>query len=347
MSAQIFIALLPIIGTLLFATIFAVLALRRVNLRFLTILGGGIMILGRGFLLIPDETLFWYYVAMILLCGGMPPFLVGLIGTYMYPTELEGDQSPPKILVFSLFSGLILATSLSLLLRAPGLELMEQPAVVIVLVLVDVVSFYRWSVLFPRGRSVRSDSPPNAKKTPFPPHSRLRSLVILVLVPAFFYLINIFDRPEWIAVTTQVPYGWTSYVIALSLVGGGLCASISPTKQFLNILSILLNGMGFLGLGLMFYLPSGPYLLIFAAGGAAGIAILLVQLFYWWQNNREIRPHFALFLAVLSLLVGSSVFFTLRFLYYMPYLPTILSGVVLSTVIWYQITSKQVKGEGD
>ncbi len=222
---------------------------------------------------------------------------------------------------------------------------MEQPAVVMALMLVDVVAFYRWSLVFPGGNFGRSNSLPRVKKTPFPPHSRLRSLSFFLLIPAFFFLLNIFDRPEWIAAATLVAYGWTSYVITLSLLGGVLCAILSPTKQFLNFLSISLNGMGFLGLGLLFYLPNGPYLLMFAAGGAAGIAILLVQFFQWWRTCPNIRPHLSLFLAVVSLWIGGTVFFTLKFLYNVPYLPTILSGVVLIALNWFFLTSKQPKGD--
>lgn len=347
-SAGIVTSLLPIIGTALVSFFIAILVRRRLNSPFLTILGGGLLIFGRGFLFIPDETTVLYFAAMMISFASMPLFIAGLFGVTMH-TELSLPSGtfrvPSDTLRLSLGGGLPLATALSLLLRTPGIELMENPAVGLVLMLLDIVFLYRWSTLFPRGNFARNVSREGFGKGSRLPHATRRSFAIFFLAPIFFYLLFLFERPEWIAAVSTVSYGWTSYAVALGLLAGSFSTLWVSSKKILQYLTLVLNVFGFIGLGLMFYLPPGPYLLVFAIGGIAGVGTLLSQFLAWWQQNAiGLRPNLSLFLVFVSFTLGVVVPFALQFETNMPFLPLTCSVILLFGYTYNILTLKQGKG---
>jgi hypothetical protein len=341
--------LIPVLIGLIAAPVVAAFLTLVCNDLFLGLAGAFVLALGRGFLLLPsDPQNLIYYTGMICSVFGYALSFLGLLGAALKRTGLVNVPEPDKTLPAAIAGGVLLGMATNLALRLPnpaGISLAENVLVNVVLLFVlALVSLY-WYAGHHRERNILRESlPADAKRGK---EKRFRkTLHLFMLGPCFAILGFYFNRPEWIAAASGVPYTVTAYVLVLAILIAPLVRSLGVLKdRVVDMIALACITLSFVGLGFMHYLPAGPHVLVLVVPAPFGLGIVLDRAIRFSSleraDNIDITIIFA-WMVALAGIMGSNVIMLLLFV---PYAGTIIMAVPLAYIaINLVVATKRGKG---
>jgi len=294
-------------------------------------------------LLLPsDAENLVYYAGMICSIYGYILAFLGVLGAVLkrapLHASLDQEQSRPAAIV----GGMLLGMAINIVLRLPspaGASLAENILCnCIMLFILSPVALYWYAGHCQEHFIIKNALPDDAKRGT---EKRFRkTLHIFMLGPCFAVLGFYFNRLEWIAAASGVPYTATAYVLVLSILAAPLVQALGvPRGRALDVATLACIVAPFVGIGFMHYLPAGPHVLLLAVPAPLGLGIVMDrairQTALEHADNVDVAIILGWMVSIASIL-GSNV---LALLVFLPYAGIIVMAPLLAYVVMNAITT--------
>jgi hypothetical protein len=331
----------PILIGLLAAPVAVAILTLVCNDLFLGLVGAFVQALGKGFLLLPsDPQNVVYYAGMICSIFGYLLVFLGVLGAALKRTSIPDMPDPAKNLPGTIVGGVLLGMAANIALRLPnpaGFSLAENVLCnALVLFILSSVALY-WYAGHRREHNVLKDAlPADAKRGK---EKRFRkTLHLFMLGPCFAVLGFYFNRPEWIAAVSGIPYTTVAYILVLAMLVAPLVRSLGMLKeQMADIIALACIVASFIGIGFMHYLPVGPYVLLLVVPAPFGLSIVLDRAIRFSALERADNIDVTIILAWMVALCGILGSNVLSLLLFVPYAGVIIMALLLAYAAIYTL----------
>jgi hypothetical protein len=160
-----------------------------------------------------------------------------------------------------------------------------------------------------------------------------KTLHLFMLGPCFAVLGFYFNRPEWIAAASGIPYTTVAYILVLAMLVAPLVRSLGVLKeQVVDIIALACIVASFVGIGFMHYLPVGPYVLVLVVPAPFGLGIVLDRAIRFSALERADNIDVTIILAWMVALCGILGSIVLVLLLFVPYAGIIIMALLLAYV---------------
>jgi hypothetical protein len=348
-APAIFEKLVPILIGLIAAPVVVVLLTLVCNDLFLGLAGAFVQALGRGFLILPSDPLnVVYYLGMICSVFGYLMVFLGVLGAALKRTQLNDIPEPVKHLPEAIASGVMLGMAMNIALRLPnpaGISLAENVLCnTLLLFALSFVALY-WYAEHRREHNVLKDALPADAKRGNEKRFR-KTLHLFMLGPCFAVLGFYFNRPEWIAAASGIPYTATAFILVLSILAVPLVRSLGVLKeQMVETIALVCVTASFVGIGFMHYLPVGPYVLLLVVPAPFGLGIVLDRAIGASALERADNIDVTIILAWMVALCGILGSNVLGLLVFVPYAGIIIMAPLLAYVAINALVARK-RGKG-
>ncbi|MHA1681063.1 MAG: hypothetical protein ACTSUE_08645 [Promethearchaeota archaeon] len=349
-APAIFNDLIPLLAGILLAPFIAALFTIFMNSHFMAVLGVILQIFGRAMLLEPGnlDNNHMYYAGMISLIFGQVMLFVGLIAANFKHVKLKGELAvKPEEQWMATIGGIIVGFALNVVSRSSGIEISENITFNIFLAIGFLVALASWFPQFQKVHNVLKNIHPDRVKKNKGTRNFRKTLHLLVLAPCFCVMGFIFNRFEWIATALQVNYNMAGIMVAASISASPLVMMLLGKNQDMkDMLGLICLCLGIVGLGFMYFLPSGIYLGLFIFPVPIGIYNAFERVFRLTGRVHVRNIDISIILAWIVIMFSLLVTTLLNFLFLFPWVNLILLSIPIAhAVINQYITTK--KGVND
>nr|MDO8109277.1 hypothetical protein [Candidatus Sigynarchaeota archaeon] len=346
-APAIFSELLPLLIGLLVAPFIIALCTLLVDDLFLGLLGAMLQAIGRGLLIIPmDPANIIYYAGM--LCGiyGNVMLMLGMLGATFKKVHVHSIQDKDATMPALVVSGLFAGVALNVILRFPGIDVAENQVANYVLITILLASAMVWYTNIEKKHPIRKNLDQIAGFKRKKDKRFRKTAHLFMLGPSFAILGFYFNRYEWLSAATGLTNIVLGYILIIAILMAPLIHTLcAGSDRAIEICGMACTSLAFVGIGLMLYLPTGLYMLVFIVPAPLGIYITINRVIRLTgrehANNVDITIIVAWMLGLLGM-IGPAL---LTLLVFVPYAGIIIiAPLVAYWIIHLAVNGKKTSG---
>ncbi|MHA1699273.1 MAG: hypothetical protein ACTSWN_10575, partial [Promethearchaeota archaeon] len=264
--------LIPILLAILGCPIVAFILSEFLDDSFLALTGGLTQSVGRTLLLINggDQNIN-YLIGMSLSFSGHLLFFVGTIGTvlkrYRFKNETE-DNALNGNLIFGFIFGSSGGFGLNLLLRFPGINAVEDVFVnIMLLIAFSIVLIVTYGYIEREHNVIKNLPDLEDYQGKVEITTVLKPSHLYILAPCQAVLSFLFIRPEYLSAVSNIEYQYTTIILILLFLISPVIYAIIPKgkNKIYGGIKIISICFATVGVGLMYYLPRGAFILVLSS----------------------------------------------------------------------------------
>ncbi len=305
------------------------------NGTFLALSGGFIQAFARVLLVVPsDQQNIVYFCGMTLLILGHALVFTGMLGFIFKNITVQGRGNGRELHTTAIIAGMMLGFGMNIVTRMPGVQLAETMLVNTFFSGLLVVFTITWYVLVDKKHNIIKNLDETEGFNAGKEKRFGKTLHVLLLGPCVAVLGFTFNRYEWLAAITGLPYWATAYVSFLSIMLAPIIGVLaSRHEKGRDILVVALLAMASIGVGLSQVIQA-PWLVL--AGMLVAPAALFMAMLQNIKLARQERVNNIDITFILTWIISISSIITLAVLSLLVFFPY-ATFVVFSPVLAQEI----------